>query len=125
MRFLTFSKNVGYEKPAKEIFRAAMKQAEPWLCLVKCKNANDDNDTSSDGSSFPPLRPEEVLHIGNDFKKDYLGAKDAGFHAVLLDRYDEKELASSWREMGAPVFKDLIDVVASLCFIYQHVCAFQ
>lgn len=108
MRFLCFSKSVGHEKPQKQMFDAAMRQATPWLCLVKCDSADDD------GYVCPPLRPDEVLHIGNDFKKDYLGAKNAGFHAILLDRYDEIELASSWREQGAPVFKDLIDVVEYL-----------
>ncbi|KAL7531415.1 hypothetical protein ACHAXR_004024 [Thalassiosira sp. AJA248-18] len=108
MRFLTFSRNVGHEKPSEMIFQEAMKQAEPWLCLVK-----PDTDENS-FNSCPPLKPEEVLHIGNDFKKDYIGAKNAGFHAALLDRYDEKELAYSWRKQGAPVFKDLIDVVEYL-----------
>ena len=78
-----------------------MGQAEPWLNLV-------------DGEDSPPLQPNEVLHIGNDFTKDFQGAKNAGFHAVLLDRYDETELAKSWKEQGAPVFKDLIDVVEYL-----------
>ena len=109
MKFLTFSKNVGYEKPGKEIFQAAMKQAEPWVRLVNCNNSMTDADSMN--LSCPPLKPEEVLHIGNDFKKDYLGAKNAGFHAVLLDRYNEKERTQWWREQGAPVFKDLIDVV--------------
>mmetsp|Transcript_14686 Transcript_14686/g.26615 ORF Transcript_14686/g.26615 Transcript_14686/m.26615 type:complete len:205 (-) Transcript_14686:240-854(-) len=109
MNFLTFSKTVGFEKPGKEIFQAAMKQAEPWLCLV-----NPDKDEDSFNPHCPPLKPGEVLHIGNDFKKDYIGAKNAGFHAALLDRYDEKELAYSWRQKGAPVFKDLIDVAEYL-----------
>ena len=52
-----------------------MGQAQPWLNLV-------------DGEDSPPLQPNEVLHIGNDFTKDFQGAKNAGFHAVLLDRYD-------------------------------------
>lgn len=116
MKFLTFSKNVGYEKPNKEIFQAAITQAEPWLSLVNKSNTSMDgkDDALFDNSCCPPLKPEEVLHIGNDFKKDYLGAKDAGFHAALLDRYDERELAESWRQEGAPVFKDLIDVVEYL-----------
>lgn len=101
MRFLTFSKNVGFEKPGREIFQAAMQQAEPWLGIVHLHQNAD----------VPKLKPDEVLHIGNDFEKDYLGARSAGFHAALLDRYDEKELSDSWREKGAPVFKDLIDVV--------------
>ena len=76
-------------------------EAEPWLNLV-------------DGEDSPLQPNNEVLHIGNDFKKDFQGAKNAGFHAVLLDRYDETELAKSWKEQGAPVFKDLIDVVEYL-----------
>ena len=60
------------------------------------------------------LLPEEVLHIGNDYQKDYIGAKQAGFHSVLLDRFDEKEVAESWKKGGAMVFKDLIDVVEYL-----------
>lgn len=105
IRFCTFSKNVGYEKPSRRIFEAAMKQAEPWLCL-----ANSDNVEGS----CPPLKPDEVLHIGNDFKKDYVGATDAGFHAILLDRYGETELSDSWRQQGAIVFQDLIDVAEYL-----------
>jgi len=109
MKFLTFSKNVGFEKPGKEIFQAAMKQAEPWLCLV-----DSDRDEETLKLPPPPLKPEEVMHIGNDFTKDYIGAKNAGFHAVLLDRYNEKALADSWKQHGAAVFKDLIDVVEYL-----------
>ena len=108
MRFLTFSKNIGYEKPSKEIFHAAIEQAEPWLCLVDPVR----NEGTLD--SCPPLQPQEVLHIGNDFNKDFLGAREAGFHAVLLDRYNEKELANSWRERGAHVYNDLMDVVEHL-----------
>lgn len=99
MQFFTFSKNVGVEKPGKEIFDAAIQDAQPWLCLG--------NKTRSDMK----LMPEEVLHIGNDYQKDYVGATNAGFRSVLLDRYDEKEVAESWRKGGALVFKDLIDVV--------------
>jgi putative hydrolase of the HAD superfamily len=103
MQFLTFSKNIGFEKPHPSIFDAAIHEAEPWLCL--------DNSDLIDAS---PLKPEEVLHIGNDYNKDYIGATEAGFHALLLDRFNEKDLANSWREGGARVFKDLIDVVEYL-----------
>jgi len=103
MQFLTFSKNVGFEKPNKKIFKAAMLEAEPWLCL---KNSNV--------VDAGPLKPDEILHIGNDYQKDYVGAIEAGFHAVLLDRYDEKEVADEWRANGARVYTDLIDVVEYL-----------
>jgi FMN phosphatase YigB (HAD superfamily) len=54
------------------------------------------------------------LHIGNDFNKDFEGARLFGEHAVLLNRYGEHELASEWRRRGAPVFLDLLDVVEFL-----------
>ncbi|KAL7494462.1 hypothetical protein ACHAWT_003164 [Skeletonema menzelii] len=99
MQFFTFSKNVGVEKPERAIFDAALHDAQPWLCLCNKKQTDI------------KLMPEEVLHIGNDFQKDYVGAREAGFHTVLLDRYDEKDVAERWRKGGALVFKDLIDVV--------------
>lgn len=34
------------------------------------------------------VAPEDVLMVGNDVEKDYLGPLDAGLGAVLLDRYD-------------------------------------
>jgi len=30
--------------------------------------------------------PPETLHVGDDFREDYLGADNAGFHALLLRR---------------------------------------
>jgi FMN phosphatase YigB (HAD superfamily) len=90
-----------------------MKQAEPWLVLANsCK--------SEDPLNLPlapkpeKLLPKEVLHIGNDYEKDYVGARNAGFHAILLNRYGENEVADSWRQKGAPVCTDLIDVVEYL-----------
>mmetsp|Transcript_20245 Transcript_20245/g.31634 ORF Transcript_20245/g.31634 Transcript_20245/m.31634 type:complete len:309 (+) Transcript_20245:161-1087(+) len=99
MQFFTFSKNVGVEKPGKDIFDTAIQDAQPWLCLGNNRIRSD-----------VQLLPEEVLHIGNDYQKDYVGATNAGFRSVLLDRYDEKEVAEGWRKGGALVFKDLIDV---------------
>ena len=60
---MVFSKEVGEEKPQKKIFEAAVHAAEPWL--VKEKRW---------GKKAAPLIPSEVLHIGNDFDKDFLGA---------------------------------------------------
>jgi FMN phosphatase YigB (HAD superfamily) len=39
-------------------------------------------------SHIPDLKAHEVLHIGNHFHKDFLGARAAGMHAVLLSRYE-------------------------------------
>jgi len=52
-------------------------------------------------------------HIGNAFDKDYTGARAAGFHALLLDRFRLGE-REEWEAKGAPVFHDLIDVVEYL-----------
>lgn len=96
LQFQVFSKDVKMEKPDARIFVAAM-------------NA---------GCSFLPpdhsIEPAQVLHIGNDFQKDFEGARRAGMHSVLLDRYGEEDKADEWRRRGAPVFKDLLDVVEFL-----------
>jgi len=99
LSFMVFSKEVGVEKPSRQIYEAAVHAAEPWLMR-----------SARWGPDAAPLIPSEVLHIGNDFEKDYLGAKEAGFQAVLIDRFKNGE-GEEWKERGAPVFSDLIDVV--------------
>jgi putative hydrolase of the HAD superfamily len=96
LQFQCFSKDCAVEKPDVRFFLSAMKRTRPWL-------------TSKDD-----LLPSEVLHIGNDFSKDFEGARRAGMHALLLDRYDQKELVDEWRRRGAQVFQDLVDVVEFL-----------
>jgi len=88
-----YSKDFGTEKPDAKFYAAAIAKASPWL------EADDE------------LLPSQVLHIGNDFNKDFEGARRAGMHAVLLDRYGETELAEEWKRRGASVFADLTDVV--------------
>jgi len=106
LQFQCFSKDYGIEKPDSRFFMAAMKQAEDSLVLF---SPNCESVTESD-----PLLPSQVLHVGNDYAKDFEGARRAGMHAILLDRYDEKENASEWRRRGAIVLKDLMDVVEFL-----------
>jgi putative hydrolase of the HAD superfamily len=100
LQFQCFSKDYKLEKPDARLFMAAIKQGEPFL---PNHTINDD-----------PVHPAEVLHIGNDFQKDFEGARRIGIHAVLLDRYNEKERCEEWRRRGAPVFNDLLDVVEFL-----------
>ncbi|KAI9256626.1 haloacid dehalogenase-like hydrolase domain-containing protein 3-like protein [Phascolomyces articulosus] len=50
----------GYEKPEVQIFEKA--------CEIT------------------GVRPEQVLHVGDDVEKDYYGARNAGMHATLLKR---------------------------------------
>eukprot|EP00547_Thalassionema_nitzschioides_P006060 CAMPEP_0194207458 /NCGR_PEP_ID=MMETSP0156-20130528/6192_1 /TAXON_ID=33649 /ORGANISM="Thalassionema nitzschioides, Strain L26-B" /LENGTH=261 /DNA_ID=CAMNT_0038934229 /DNA_START=410 /DNA_END=1192 /DNA_ORIENTATION=+ len=96
LQFQLFSKDMKIEKPDARAFTMAMRRGEPFL----------NNDEIID--------PKHVLHIGNDFRKDFEGARRAGLHAALLDRYHETDLANEWRRRGALVFHDLLDVVEFL-----------
>lgn len=96
LQFQVYSKDVKMEKPDARLFMATIECGSPFL------------------PSKDPIEPSEVLHIGNDFQKDFEGARRAGIHSVLLDRYNEVELAAEWRRRGAPVMKDLLDVVEFL-----------
>ena len=96
LQFQVYSKDVKMEKPDARVFMTTMNRGTPFL-------PSEDN-----------IEPAEVLHIGNHFQKDFEGARQVGMHAVLLDRYGEDELAEEWRRRGAPVFKDLLDVVEFL-----------
>lgn len=82
--FGVFSGMVGVEKPDPRIYEIALEMA---------------------GN----VAPEEVLHIGDSMRKDYIPAKTLGMHALLLDRFKTKD-AESWRQAGAPVFPDLVAV---------------
>ncbi|CAG4941858.1 unnamed protein product [Colias eurytheme] len=59
-KFVLTSYEVGYSKPDRRIFDLALKL------------------------SSEPVLPNECLHIGDDFKKDYEGAKGAGWHGILV-----------------------------------------
>lgn len=96
LQFQCFSKDYGIEKPNPMFFRAALHAADA---------------TCSDPS---PLRPSEMLHIGNDYTKDFEAARQSGMHGVLLNRYNEDDLAEEWRRRGAIVMNDLMDVVEFL-----------
>jgi len=58
--FVTISQEVGIQKPAPGIFRAALERA----CV----------------------RPREALYVGDQYQTDALGARAVGLHAALLDR---------------------------------------
>mmetsp|Transcript_18839 Transcript_18839/g.38668 ORF Transcript_18839/g.38668 Transcript_18839/m.38668 type:complete len:317 (+) Transcript_18839:179-1129(+) len=96
LQFQCFSKDLRIEKPDARAFMAAMKTGEPLLATSE------------------PIDPANVFHIGNDFHKDFQGARRVGMHAALLDRYQETELANEWRRRGVPVFRDLLDIVEFL-----------
>lgn len=58
--FIITSYEIGYSKPDRRIFKHA---------LEKCNKSID---------------PSECIHIGDDVKKDYEGARAAGWHALLV-----------------------------------------
>lgn len=67
---ITYSFDVGAEKPDVRIFRRAVAQA----------NASE----------------ERCVHVGDSFEADYLGARRAGLHAVLLQRQGEPPAPCPW-----------------------------
>jgi putative hydrolase of the HAD superfamily len=99
LQFQCFSKDLGLEKPDAKFYLAALHHAERHL---------------GDLAASDPMLPAHILHIGNDYSKDFEGARRAGMHAVLLNRYGEAELAAEWRRRGALVFNNLLDVVEYL-----------
>ncbi|MGC2542343.1 MAG: HAD family hydrolase [Candidatus Sulfotelmatobacter sp.] len=56
---ITDSGTVGFEKPCPEIFEAALRSMN--------------------------ARPDESLYVGDVYSVDYVGARNAGMHAVLMD----------------------------------------
>lgn len=121
VQFTCFSKDYQMEKPDSRFFLAAIQAALPWLLATQGnQQLATENYLQSQGGGIGSVdtdkicHPSEVLHIGNDFVKDFEGARQAGMHCVLLDRYGEDEKAAEWRRRGAPVLKDLLDVVEFL-----------
>ena len=72
--FVVLSYDVGYEKPKHQIFDAAI-----WL-LEECLAAESQAGRMMRSDEF------ERVYIGDEPSKDIVGAQDAGWNAVLLDR---------------------------------------
>ncbi len=81
--FGVFSGIEGAEKPDPEIFKIAVKAAGN-IC------------------------PEQILHIGDNLRKDYQPARSLGMHALLIDRFSTPE-AHTAKETGVPVVADLLE----------------
>lgn len=58
--FVLTSYELGYSKPDNKIFEAAIKHSQLEVLSSEC------------------------LHIGDDYENDYMGAKKAGWHAILI-----------------------------------------
>ncbi|MDJ0269829.1 MAG: HAD-IA family hydrolase [Aigarchaeota archaeon] len=59
--YLVASGSVGFEKPDTRVFRHA--------------------------ASLVGVEPQGIMHVGDSYEHDYLGAQAAGFFPVLVDRY--------------------------------------
>lgn len=71
--FVVTSINVGWRKPHREIYDTALKLSK--------------------------VKKEEMLFIGDDYICDYIGPKEFGFDAVLLDKKNENGKYRSLREL--------------------------
>ncbi|EPS68053.1 hypothetical protein M569_06719 [Genlisea aurea] len=83
--FGVFSGLEGVEKPDRRIYEIALERGG--------KN----------------VRPDEALHIGDSYRKDYLPSREVGMNAILLDRFGTSN-AEMWRKSDAVVLPDLVAV---------------
>ncbi|XP_077220900.1 haloacid dehalogenase-like hydrolase (HAD) superfamily protein isoform X2 [Tasmannia lanceolata] len=97
--FGVFSGLVGVEKPDPRIYEIALEKA---------------------GN----IAPDEVLHIGDSMRKDYLPARSVGMQALLLDRFKTPD-AENWRKSGATVLPDLVATQAWLTYGEEDVAEKQ
>jgi len=77
--FVVLSYDIGAEKPDQKIFDAAKRMLEETLA------GNSSDESAQRADEF------EMLFVGDDLKKDVLGAREAGWHGVLLDREERYE----------------------------------
>ena len=102
--FTVFARDVGAMKPDQRIFDVTLEKANIAREVLY-------------GADTAPIEFMDVLHVGNSFSKDFVGARDAGMRAVLLDRFgrdapdEESSEGKEWREAGAAVVHDLSDVL--------------
>ena len=85
---LTFSGEVGIRKPHRKIF-------EDTLAMVGVK-------------------PQESVHVGDDFNADIIGAKNAGMKAILYNKYNDCDALNSYSDSHIKpdaVINELTDVV--------------
>jgi putative hydrolase of the HAD superfamily len=84
---LSISARVGFQKPHPAIFEHALELLE--------------------------VRPDEVVHVGDDVAADVAGARRAGIEAVLIDRKGRalSNLGDPATLDGAPVIADLAELL--------------
>lgn len=97
--FVLNSYDAGCEKPDKEIFERAIKEAE-----------------------MEDLNPNECLHIGDTPITDYIGARAAGWHGALIHEKDPKLLKLKYGDKidDHHVFGSLFDFHKKVSNDYVH-----
>lgn len=75
--FAVLSYDVGAEKPAKRVFDSALDMLQRML--------------SVEGSERLNLDEWRTVYVGDDPEKDARGAVDAGWEAILVDRFDDDQ----------------------------------
>ncbi|KAK4945480.1 hypothetical protein LTR10_015376 [Elasticomyces elasticus] len=94
--FLWTSYESGHEKPDARIWRSAKHSMLPMMPFARSEASYAASTEPSQRSAFEAMRqgldltldPTNLMwiHIGDDFKRDYVGAKKAGLNALLLKR---------------------------------------
>ena len=92
--FVVMSYDVGYEKPSLDVFDAAKQ-------LVRSDWGN-------------PEQEDRFIHIGDDLKKDFEGAKRAGWESVLLDRDGIHKVHGSQKARALSVITNLRELIPYL-----------
>ena len=85
---LTFSGEVGIRKPHKKIF-------EDTLANIG-------------------IKPQEAVHVGDDFNADIIGAKKVGMKAILYNKYNDCDALNSYSDSQTKpdaVINELTDVI--------------
>ena len=57
-----------------------------------------------------PIEPHEIMHVGDDVAKDYLGARGIGWNSLLIDRghdidsrVDRDHLCRDFHDVGSKI----------------------
>jgi putative hydrolase of the HAD superfamily len=85
---LTFSGEVGIRKPHRKIF-------EDTLAEIG-------------------IKPQEAVHVGDNFKADIIGAKKVGMKAILYNKYNDCDALNSYSDSQTKpdaVINELTDVI--------------